>query len=147
MCVLVDTNVAHRVLLGRNDPDYKVVYAALMSKRLVLVYGGPLVKEYNRNTEVRRTVLSLERAGMALRISESLIAEEITWLERNEHCLSNDPHIIALARVSGARLLCSNDGDLGQDFTNKALVDHPRGKIYKSIDHRHLLRKPCRTQR
>ena len=29
---------------------------------------------------------------------------------------SDDPHVIALAQVSGARLLYSNDGNLQQDF-------------------------------
>ena len=43
---------------------------------------------------------------------------------------SDDPHIIALAQVSGARLLYSNDKSLQQDFKNKDLINNPRGKVY-----------------
>ena len=45
-------------------------------------------------------------------------------------CASNDSHIIALAQVANARMLYSRDQDLHQDFTNLALLDRPRGKVY-----------------
>ena len=45
---------------------------------------------------------------------------------------SNDPHVLALAIVSGARLLYSNDADLQQDFKDKRLIDKPRGKVYST---------------
>lgn len=47
-------------------------------------------------------------------------------------CVSDDEHIIALAQISGARLLYSNDGDLHKDFRNKNLIDNPRGKVYST---------------
>ena len=44
---------------------------------------------------------------------------------------SNDRHIIALAKASGARLLYTGDGKLlRKDFDNKAYIDNPTGKIY-----------------
>ena len=57
---------------------------------------------------------------------------------RTEHikgegtCRSDDEHIIALAQISGARLLYSNDRALRHDFTNKRLIDSPRGKLYST---------------
>ena len=45
---------------------------------------------------------------------------------------SNDAHVIALAQLSGARLLYTNDGDLQKDFRNKNLVDNPEGKVYST---------------
>ena len=55
-------------------------------------------------------------------------------------CVSDDPHIIALARVSGARTLCSNDNNLHTDFKNQRLLSHPRGGVYQNANHGHLLR-------
>ena len=46
---------------------------------------------------------------------------------------SDDPHVIALAQVSGSRLLYSNDRALQQDFRDKALIDNPRGSVYSTL--------------
>ena len=54
----------------------------------------------------------------------------------------------ALAKISGARLLYSNDKDLHQDFKDKNLIDNPRGRVYStlesknfSVSHSRLLKK------
>jgi len=147
MCLIVDTNIAVRVLLRDNDPDFSHVNAALRSGKVTLVYGGGLAKEYNGNQAVRKFVVSLGRAGIAYLVRESVIDEQLAWLRTQGSCESDDEHIIALARASGARILCSNDEALGRDFNNKALIDQPRGKIYKNSGHKQLLRNPCRLQR
>jgi hypothetical protein len=54
---------------------------------------------------------------------------------------SDDPHIIALAKVSGARLLCSKDQNLHTDFGNRVFIDKPRGNIYQNQSHAKLLKK------
>ena len=61
---------------------------------------------------------------------------------------SDDPHILALAQVSGVRLLYTNDRPLHGDFGNKRLIDNPRGKVYSTLKnknftniHRALLRR------
>ena len=54
-------------------------------------------------------------------------------------CRSNDLHVVALARLSGARVLCTNDHDLEIDFTNRQLVPAPKGKIYKNANHKAIL--------
>ena len=63
-------------------------------------------------------------------------------------CASDDEHVIALARVSGARLLFTNDGDLQADFKNPGIINGPRGVIYTTMlkqevtrTHRDLLRR------
>lgn len=48
---------------------------------------------------------------------------------------SDDPHIIALAKVSKAKLLISCDIKLHEDFKN-----HTDGSIYQDASHKHLLR-------
>ena len=71
------------------------------------------------------------------------VEKETQYLIQKNACISNDCHIIALARASGARLLCSDDVKLGEDFKNKKWIDKPRGKIYKNATHNKLLKKRC----
>ena len=49
--------------------------------------------------------------------------------------------MLALAIVSGARTLASDDNALTADFRNKAIIDSPRGSIYRDpVKHGRLLR-------
>ena len=59
-------------------------------------------------------------------------------------CVSNDVHILALARAAGVRLLISLDRDLHRDFTNPQILRNPRGKVYQNRQHAKLLNKPCK---
>ena len=70
---------------------------------------------------------------------EIAIENRIIKLRQNGACKSNDEHVIALAQVSGARLLYSGDGDLRKDFKNKELIDHPRGKVYSTEENSRFL--------
>lgn len=71
-------------------------------------------------------------AGRARRIRDAVVDKETESIRAGENCRSNDFHVIALARVSGARLLFTNDRTLEQDFKDRSLVPDPRGKIYKT---------------
>lgn len=146
MCMIVDMNVAHRVLLRTDDPDFQPIHKSLFDDQKIrgrLAYGGELLREYSRNNKVRRLVALLDRAGRATRIPDVPVDDETNRLIRSNACISNDAHIIALARVSHVRLLCSHDQDLHQDFTNKSLVDRPRGKVYQYAAHEPLINEFC----
>jgi hypothetical protein len=54
-------------------------------------------------------------------------------------CKSNDPHVLALARVSGARLLFANDGNLIEDFQKNSILRRPPGKVYPTTDYHRFL--------
>ena len=71
---------------------------------------------------------------MLVQEDDAKINEVKKKLKAEQKCRSNDLHIIALAIVSGARLLYSQDQLLQQDFRDKALIDQPRGKIYPQFD-------------
>ena len=43
---------------------------------------------------------------------------------------SNDLHVLALALVSGARLLFTDDRRLTNDFMNTDVISGPAGKVY-----------------
>ena len=56
--------------------------------------------------------------------------DHVTELRTEGVCKSNDLHVLALALVSGARLLYTNDTALIDDFGNREVIARPRGKIY-----------------
>ncbi len=147
MCMIVDINVAAKVLVADDDPDFKHVHDSLFAENSNLnakiMYGGKLTEEYNRHHRVRRILLQLDRAGKAVRVDDAVIKAEVGEVVSTGLCTSNDDHIIALARVSGARLLCSHDIALHADFTNGMLIKKPRGKVYQNSTHKVLLRQFC----
>ena len=60
-------------------------------------------------------------------------------LEVQGNCLSDDAHILALTRHTGARLLYSNDQALRDDFTNRAIIGGVRGKVYSNTGYQEFL--------
>ena len=75
MClVIVDLNVAPRVLLTPNDPDYKGLHKAIFGKtqpNAILVYGGHLTEEYGQNALLRRVLVELDRRKLSSEMRQS----------------------------------------------------------------------------
>ena len=84
----------------------------------------------------------LDQAGRAKAIPDAAVDARMNQVAPN--CVSDDPHIIALALESGARLLCSHDQALHSDFTNPTLINNQRGHVYQDATHAHLIRAHCR---
>jgi hypothetical protein len=146
MCIIIDNNVAHRVLKDRSDRDFATLTAAIFgtSKQIVkVVYGGGLRREYTRSRELVRVLVALDRAGRARKVADDLVDAEEAVVAATGICVSDDPHIIALARVADVRLVCSHDRALHADFTNPRLTDRPRGHVYQNASHDHLLKRMC----
>ena len=72
----------------------------------------------------------LQLSGKMTIVNKDEINARTDQLLNEDSCGSNDQHIIALAQVSGARLLYSDDGDLLEDFKNERLINNPQGKVY-----------------
>lgn len=138
MCLIIDANVAHYFSDPRNK-DALLVRDWIEAKSGRLVVGGRNARELAVPAWMSRWLLQLSRAGRMSRVSDHLVDAEEARLERSALCQSDDPHVIALARQSGARILYSQDQLLHEDFRNKALVDNPRGRVYQKASHKHLL--------
>lgn len=95
--------------------------------------------------EFWRYFVRLDRRGSARLIADPLVDHETNVVRSTGLCLSDDPHIVALARVSGARVLCSNDDALCADFKNPRLLAKPRGKIYRYAEHSRLIKTACKN--
>jgi hypothetical protein len=148
VCVIIDANLAFCIFTPVPEDDFRPVFDWLHSpdKNGCVVYGGKLANELSNRTASRRYLLELLRAGRARLIPDDIVQSEEGDLTRSGLCQSNDPHVIALARVSGARTLCSHDQKLHQDFRNSKLVSKPRGRVYQNPTHTSLLRHdPCCT--
>lgn len=152
MCAIVDANVAHQVFGEDRPPAGERFFDWLSGRRGQLVVGGRLREELGRNASKW-----LKTASLYGRV-RSVIDEDVNGraeaLRRNNICTSNDEHVIALALVSGTRLLYTNDKALIEDFKNRDIVAGPRGKIYTTARndrftevHRQLLAEPdlCRA--
>lgn len=143
MCLIVDANVASLVFTPEPPKEFNPVTKALVRGDAVAVYGGQLTREYQKSHSVVRFLATLDRAGRAKQLPGHQIDTESARLAVEGACQSNDHHVIAIALVGHVRLLCSRDAALHADFTNKALLDDPRGNVYQNETHTHLLRKHC----
>jgi hypothetical protein len=119
------------------------VHTAIIEGYARIVYGGQLTREYERLMSFRRYLLRLDQQGRARQVPDAHVDAETARLVDAGVCVSDDPHIIALASVGQVRLLCSEDNDLQTDFTNAALLVKPKGNVYKRAEHAPLIRKHC----
>lgn len=151
MCIIIDTNLAADVF---NNPSKKenmpiVNWVFDANKDGILVFGGKLAEELLLMGVTSRALRALMQAGRAVRIDDNRVNLEEQQVIKLGVCQSNDTHVIALARISGARTLCSHDTDLHSDFKNKQLLDNPRGCVYQNDTHTKLLKHTsgCRRQK
>jgi len=151
MCVIIDANLAGKVFATPCDSNFKPLWDWVFDTRKqgCIVYGGHLAGELFRLRRVRegnRTALrELKRAGRAHEIprepveQEERVVRSLRTAGGKRLCKSNDPHVVALARISGARVLCSADQTLHADFKNLLLVPRPKGRIYQNATHAPVL--------
>lgn len=137
MCVIIDNDIAHKFFAQHEE--FKPVLRWLLHGNGRLVFGGKLTQELQANALARKLLIELKRAGRADTFPEEQLNTEEDWVKNTCLCRSNDTHVIALARVSKARTLCTQDHALMEDFKNLELVPRPQGKIYSRPDQAHLL--------
>lgn len=140
--LILDTNILCALFEPVPQADIQhlskaVIYGTRYQVQLVL--GGRLEDEYYGHHRLKKVFLELIRAGRLVKFPRPVVDTEENHIARNFIIRSNDPHVLALARISGARILCSRDQPLHADFTDKRLVDNPRGKVWQSDSHNHLL--------
>lgn len=135
MCAIVDANVAHEVF-SADRPEAGVKFFEWINSGIGrLVAGGKLLEELNR-TSAREWARQALNAGLIRNVRGTDVNARTEELRYEGACRSNDPHVLALAQLSGARLLYSNDRSLQQDFKNRSLIDNPPGKIYSTDERR-----------
>ena len=153
MCGIVDANVANEVFGDDRPPAGEHYFDWLASPRGQLVVGGQLRRELSRDHRFVQWLGVAVRRGRARSVADADVEARTHELRRREICESDDEHVLALALVSGARLLYTNDAALIGDFKNREIVPRPGGKVYTTarnnrvtVAHRRLLsdRTLCR---
>ena len=145
MCMIVDTSRLSVFLRKPNNEDVVPIHDWLNKGWGKVVYstGGRFEKDIN---EFAINALNeLTRRGKAKLIPQQELKSNISRLEKDSNHKSNDVHVLALAIVSGSRLLYTEDRALKDDFkkgkwrSGRFIISNPRGKLYSSKDNSDLL--------
>src|SRR5690349_12950672 len=107
MCVIIDANRASLVFREPPEPDFAPILDWLLQEGGELVFGGHLAAELDRMGNAKRFLRALVVAGRARQLPGAEVEAEEATVAATGHCRSNDHHVVALARVSGARTLCT----------------------------------------
>jgi len=151
MCAILDNDVCAEVFGNKRTPAGEGFLDWLDSKGH-LVSGGQNKSELDGNNTFQAWWQQATLAGKATLVNHNQVTQLQRQLENKKACRSNDAHIIALAQISGARLLYSNDGPLASDFKDRSLIPNPRGRVYstkRSVDfspHRRKLLRQSHCQ-
>ncbi|MCE2485793.1 MAG: hypothetical protein J4F42_09805 [Desulfurellaceae bacterium] len=128
MCLILDTN-RYGDFLNPENQDMKPVRDWMNAKNGKMVYSsiGKIKKELRQSRKMNDKFKEYRRAGKIISYPRQAIAEEKTNLPSHK---SDDPDVLALARVSEVTLLVTDDRDLQADF--ERII--PGGRIYKTKD-------------
>ena len=152
MCAIIDASIVHQVFGSDRTDAGTAFFTWIASGNGRLVAGGKLLKELSRSEAFRSWWSQAQLAGRTTTFQEETVDRQTQEVEREGVHRSNDPHVLALAQISGARLLFTNDLDLQKDFKNSELIEPSGGRIYTTIRsatfgkaHKNLLRRgaPC----
>lgn len=139
MCAIMDANRWHEMFSRDRSPAAAGFRRWLEKKQGFLVLGGKLRREVAKGMGGKRRVQELRNRGQLVPVRDAEVDAEAERLEQDERVRSDDPHILALARVSGARLLYTNDKDLQKDFRDSRLLRD--GRIYTSVKNKKFDRR------
>lgn len=128
MCAILDASACSMVFGGEDrSPSGKGFFEWINSGKGRLVIGGKLRNELYRNDKFKSWAATAVQYGLLKNSDDILVNRRENTLK---DFVSNDPHIIALAIESRARLLCTNDKKLMEDFKNGDLIQKPKGSVY-----------------
>ncbi|MCY4673828.1 MAG: type II toxin-antitoxin system VapC family toxin [Bacteroidetes bacterium] len=138
MCAILDANVVHEAFESNSSEAGKQFFDWLNTGKGRLVVGGKLFEElFGTSKKFTEWARRAQITGRMRRVKD----DQVNAIAEGLNYKSDDCHIIALAQVSGARLLYSNDKALHKDFKNRELINNPGGKVYSTPAHKHLLER------
>lgn len=133
MCAIVDADVAHEVFSSNPSEAGDKFFGWINKGSGRLVAAGKLLEELEAGSpEFRDWGSQAVLSGKMRTLKESEVSARTERIEHERRHRSNDAHILAVAQISGARLLYTNDGDLQKDFRDRKLIDKPPGRIYST---------------
>ena len=112
MPIIIDANCTGYFTPPKGDKD-KYILKRLLEGKNKIAYNESLITEIT-NQDFIKIIASLNRFGIAIRCDTKNQEQKIM----NMNIKSDDPHIIALAIVSGSMVIYTNDSDLIADLKN-----------------------------
>ena len=140
MCAIIDANVRDQVF-GDNRPKAgEYFFDNLNSGRsnIKLVVGGKLLEELCSSKAFSAWIQTALQFGRAQRFPDEEVETATRRLQQEQMFTSDDEHVLALALVSGARLLFTNDRALQEDFGNRLILGGVRGRVYTTVKNEHV---------
>jgi len=139
LAIVIDANIAHKIKPERDD--FPILIERLFDKTSIKIGLCRDLREELFNAGYRSTIALLDRVGQIRYLSPD---EEIKMPDEKEKIMpiaSDDPHIIAMMRIAGFRLIVTDDGTakgkkLINDVNNQRLLSNPRGKVYNENNRR-----------
>jgi predicted nucleic acid-binding protein len=150
MCLILDANRFGEALSTPPNQHYLPIIdwlTASDSTGMVIFGGTKFLQEIARSERARRWFIELQRVGRAKSIDRAVVDAEERALRTRGLCVSDDEHLVALARKSGTRVFCTEDAALFKDVRNPKLLSKPRGRVYRTKRHVALLCHNARCQR
>ncbi len=143
MCMIIDTNTISCVFSSDNNKhnDFKPVLKWFLYDKAKIILGGKLLTKELSEKHLQRFLPLMKEFALLNKIhyisneQVDLKEEEIKSKEKNKDF--DDPHIIALAILSKAKIICSDDSrsfkfiKKMKEYDNNCIIP----KIYTSIDH------------
>ena len=105
MCIIVDANRLGAFLSDPVNEDAAPVRRWLERRGGQLVYSASGAFEQEVGRQARKKLLDYVRAGRASLIPAEQYADDERALRHHPDLRSDDPHVLALARCTGVRLL------------------------------------------
>ena len=139
-CAIIDKNAVGEVWgRGRgNSPAGQAFAHKIQTGEIHVAVGGGLRQELEGSTVFQIWARDAALAGIVHYYNDNQVDEKTEKLKNADTCVSNDQHVIALAQISGARLLYTNDKRLQRDFGNPRLIAEPPGVIFTTNDSKNL---------
>jgi predicted nucleic acid-binding protein len=138
MCIILDANCLG--LFTSADSRMVPITAYFRNNGGIAIGGTKLKAEYKNNGKFIRFLAELARQGQVFKVSDAVVDEKANQIASSSSPKSDDPHILAIAALSNARILVSHDQPLHQDFTSTNFFI-PKGKVYQNQTHKKLLSK------
>lgn len=143
MCIIIDTNSLSCVFDKESDNhnDFEPVLNWIYNGKGKVIYGGSKYLD-----EIKKKYLALfvqmRKAGKAIYINCDKVNEEEEVVNKMiKHPDYDDPHLVALLRISGCKLICSQDKRAYPYFRHSLFFSpsSKKPKIYSSKRNARLL--------
>lgn len=138
MCAILDASCVSEVFGSRRPDAGEEFFRWINEGRGRLSVGGKLRAELARDERFAAWAETALQQGRVFFENDGEVKARTRALRADPEVTSNDAHVLALASLSGARLLHSNDRALGNDFRNRSSAARPARSIRPQVTRRRV---------